>query len=354
MKNPNNIKNKLATIAISALFVSGLAHAQESAGTRGGGDAVVSDNAVRLRDLLDPGNCTWKAGKSVLNDNPGIMDVLNKVQEVNQYFATNLKDEIKALRWCFTTTLKQIDTNDNSADKLNYYIDPYAKNKIQVGVRVLNIVYVDSNVVNTKMLANDRPYFFIHEALHGFIDYNATLRNHKIHDTIAAIAKLYKNEINADDFDATLSGSKVDTILGSNKVQNLVKIIVDEKLTLTERIALAKSYPYKDVDNTLVDQALDITDIFSKRDLIKLREKTGLAKFDLLLNNVPPYFDDIIGDKVLLGNCIMNTDSRSLFNQVTKQKVIAPVSPHNDDPGFNLYDPSVLFFTDACDVTLTN
>lgn len=250
-----------------------------------GGDAVVtSDNAIRLRDLVDPGNCTWKSGKSVLAQKD-LLSVLDRLSDANPYLAYRLKDQILNIKWCYTATLKKIDTNDDE-ETLTYYLDPYARNKIQAGIRVVNNVYIDRsiiapNLVDGRMLQEDRPFFYIHEAMHAFLYMKTPNRNKRVRDAVKAIRDFYTGDTNADDFDSMIVGSELLAPTNdSNFVQPLMRILYDAKLTLEERIKLGREILAPNDTNNLLVQWKDINGFLTDDELSGLTKTTGLTRFE--------------------------------------------------------------------------
>ena len=284
------MKNLKCLAFWGVVFFAYIGHAQsivERGGEGHGGDAVVtSDNAIRLRDLVDPGNCTWKSGKSILMQKE-ISSILDKLAEANPHFSYKLREQILKIKWCYTATLKKVETNDDE-ETLTYYLDPYAQNRIQAGIRAVNNVYIDrsilaSNLVDGKMTEVDRPYFYIHEAMHAFLYMKTPNRNKRVRDAVQAIKDFYVGDTNADDLDAMVSGSNLLTLKIDSPMQNLIKIFIDPSLVADQRIKLASPVLSSHLRNDLlVQQWEEVLSVFSDDELTILTEKTGLTRFEFV------------------------------------------------------------------------
>jgi hypothetical protein len=294
---------KLLLLILLACLDSSRAHAQREVGN--GGDGVVtSDGAIRLRDLVDPGNCTWRNGKSILSLQPEIKRGLEKLQKVNPYLGKALNEQILKIKWCFTATLKKVDTNDD-AESLTYYVDPFAQNKIQAGIRTVNTVYIDGSLLNSDlsgglMNASDRPYFYIHEAMHAFLPMKTPMRNRRIRDAVYAIKDFNDGKINSDDLDTMISGGEILVPGNGSYIQDLLRILMDKSLSVQNRIAMAK--PILDFrNNDLVKkQWVEIANYFSDEELLRLTELTGLTRFDFV-KRMRHGFNELIGSD--FGRC---------------------------------------------------
>jgi hypothetical protein len=278
------MKSKIMLVLAVGLF-SMSAFAQREVGN--GGDGVVtSTGAIRLRDLVDPGNCTWRSGKSVYGQQPAVADVLEKIKKVNPYLAHGLSEQLLKIKWCFTTTLKKVDTNDD-AESLTYYVDPYAQNKIQAGIRAVNNVYIDSALLSAdlnggSMSVNDRPYFYIHEAMHAFLPMKTPMRNKRVRDAVHAIKDFNDGVTNSDDLDAMIAGSELLVPESKSVVQNLVRVLNDLSISIQERIKIAEPIMSPNNQAESIKQFFELNKFFTLAEFAKLTELTGLARFEFL------------------------------------------------------------------------
>ncbi len=266
------------------LFASNNLFAADKEGGNGGDAVVTSDSALRLRDMVDPGNCTWKSGKSIIAQKD-LQAVLDKLAEINPSFSYKLREQIVKIRWCYTATLKKINTNDDE-ETLTYYQDPFSVNKIQAGIRVVNNVYIDRSIIapnlrDGRMLLEDRPFFYIHEAMHAFLYMKTPNRNKRVRDAVKAIKDFYVGDTNGDDFESMIQGSDLLVSSGENLVvQSLFRILYDSTLSIEKRIEIGSEILSPKDIHDLRPQWNEIKVAFSDAELMELTQKTGLTRFE--------------------------------------------------------------------------
>lgn len=183
------------SILLSLLFGTsiGLAH-----GTRGGGETVKgADGKYYLRDLVDKAVCDLTNGEDMRKTNPALNAALDKIADLDWYFAASLKYEINKLEICMTEDLIQLSTED--ADSV---IKSKPTNKKVTAIRLLgtNKVYIDRDIYNEigKTEADTQhhqAFLIVHEAMHSFIPTWASLRNESLRGAVKTLEKVVKGKI---------------------------------------------------------------------------------------------------------------------------------------------------------------
>lgn len=315
------MKTNLTQFMLGLILVSSpyLQAKAESTGTHGG-DVIITPGALRLRDLIDPGVCRFRSGRSILTNEQRLMDILKSVQKVNPEFGYGLQNQITKIKWCFTTSLKKIDTNDVESESLTYYLGDSSQNKIQVGIRVLDSVFVDEKTL-ARIAPDDHPYFFIHEAMHGYIKKNAIGRNQKVRSMVKSIQDLFEGNINIEDFEISILGNEVQTLTSDDPIQPLLNVYYNNELTVSERIEIAKGFPSikaQTSNKNFEEEIIKIKNYFSQNAYDHLFKRTGLARFQLMKNNISEFGWNVIfqrGD--VFGKCAVTQNDYNRWSSVT-------------------------------------
>jgi len=173
------------TLCAIALFLAVLP-VKSSAGdaTRGGAQVVYINGTERLRDIVDPSACDLKSGSDLRAQDPGIDKILNKLSELDPYFASGLKNEINQLNFCFTTALVELEKNDS--DSVIAY-DPIQTGQIAIRFLGTHDVYVNNALYQGLTVEDDRSFMPIHEAMHTFIPVDVPMRNLKLRTAVQAV-----------------------------------------------------------------------------------------------------------------------------------------------------------------------
>lgn len=177
-------------LLIGALSLSApLAYGQ--AGAHGGGE--ITKRGTQLRDLVDRDTCTWYTGYDILARYPKINDALNELKTVHWYFGFALAREIGAIDFCYTRArLKRPANLQDDPEVLPYYRGSEEPTDI-VGLRFFEskAVYVQQDLVDSFVDDRHQALFFVHEAMHSFLDPELKGRNDKIHTVIQSIRNIW-------------------------------------------------------------------------------------------------------------------------------------------------------------------
>ncbi|MGE3609228.1 MAG: hypothetical protein AB7I27_06535 [Bacteriovoracaceae bacterium] len=312
------MKKKLSKIALGMILFN-ISHAAlaESTGTHGG-DIIVTPTDARLRDLVDTQNCNWRSGTSILNSETELVSILNQLQKENPFLGTRIKSEIKKIKWCFTGTLKRINTNDSESEAITYDVEDISKNKVQVGIRLQYNVFVNEEALKQT---SDRAYFYIHEAMHGFISDDAIARNQKVRSMVKAIQELYLGNIQTRDLDMAIKGNEVWSALSTGPVQQILRAVYDTSMPIQDRIEIARSFPSQKALNSkelFKKEVNHVKEYLREKEFEYLFELTGFAKFILLkdMSSDPglSYFHVNVGTEY--GNCLASQKYSGLMSVI--------------------------------------
>jgi hypothetical protein len=150
-----------------------------------GGETLDVNGVLRLRDLVEGTTCSWVDGQEVIDENPILNDVLNRLAAVDWYFSYDLKQEILDLNYCLTKKLVKINTNDFGS-----LITTYNYRAAQVAIRFNRQVYIDTNI-SSLMPAYDHAFLIVHEAMHTYLSADTFMRNNKVRSQVKAIESVY-------------------------------------------------------------------------------------------------------------------------------------------------------------------
>lgn len=194
-----SVQKKLKTAAFLLLVASiGIAAASEPhqyqtiEGTRGGGEFVKRRGYVELRDLLDKTTCDWSSDGQILAEYPEIDEVLGKIAGLDWYLALLLRQEIRAIDWCFTGKLIKVNTRDRDALTVSV-----VEESEQVAIRMLDSreAYVNRDLLNRASHRATRAYTILHEAAHSFLDLDEPQRNTKLRSVIKSLFRAANGQI---------------------------------------------------------------------------------------------------------------------------------------------------------------
>lgn len=229
---------KTLTLALGLMLMS-TAFAGGADGTRGGETTPDIDGIPRLRDLVEKTNCEWTDGEALIQKNPLVNDVLNRISYVDWYFASELKKEIQKLDYCQTGKLVKVDTSDQES-----LVTMYKDRTTQVAIRFKHYVYIDMDHM-ARMPKHDQAFLLIHEAVHSYMDENVTMRNQKLRSMVKAMESVYLgNMVSTKSFHQQLRNNSIDfptTVENLNPRKEEVQFLVGDYATRRAGILKALS-----------------------------------------------------------------------------------------------------------------
>jgi len=186
---------KKTLAAILLLLLTSTLFAKEGTGTRGGGYVIDVNGTPRLFDIVSNETCRWVTGEDLLTlENLKLQEALDKISEVDWYFAHELSLELRYLKYCFTGDLF----------KLPLEPDPIIKEDIrnffklnQAGIRYLSKVFISKKIFQELNYPWDRELFIIHEVMHSYLSYNwdVPTRRIRLESMVATIGKVLRGEL---------------------------------------------------------------------------------------------------------------------------------------------------------------
>jgi len=166
MKTNNPFLNLgfITTLLLQALSAS----ASDGAGVRGGGEVVDVDGQYVMRDLKERAVFDCHSGTELMNENPLVFTILDKVKALDWYFADELKTEMGFLRFCFTGPLYPLDTHDRDLPVI-----PSPEISRFVAYRDHSKVLIDEQLFHDpKLSPRQRALLLVHETMHSYLPMN--------------------------------------------------------------------------------------------------------------------------------------------------------------------------------------
>ncbi len=176
----------LSMIVLLFAFCAGASDGSGAgAGTRGGGEGIITNEGVELRDLLDTGSCTWRSGEELLEGSlTALRRPLGVLRGIDWYFAAALRNEIRSLRFCFTGELVPLAPRPGTLPMASPSWEA-----TQLAVREGQDVYVNETLYS-RLSDESKAMLLIHEALHTFLPPALPHRDAKLRSIVRTIHRL--------------------------------------------------------------------------------------------------------------------------------------------------------------------
>jgi hypothetical protein len=184
-----------------------------STGVGGGGDAVVADGNVRLRDLIDRTGCEWIPGKEFAASLRRFPRVLESLERVHPALAYEIRLEIRMLSICLADApLKPVDTRDREAVVMGG-----VDGRQTLAIRANEQVFIDRSLFR-NLSDTDRAYTFLHEVMHRFIPMDLPRRNQSLRNFVAAVHENELHPMSVEKFalQSRANGVNVHAVTGSD------------------------------------------------------------------------------------------------------------------------------------------
>ena len=215
--------NKWITVSVLLACLSPVAHASTE-GTRGGGESVDKNGVPILRDVVDPATCDYRSGDEVFAQNPTVAKVLAQVEKLDWYFAFDLKRQMEALNFCFTSHLLRVNTSDNPADRVT---DPDSAGPTQqAAIRSGGDVYIETPIFD-QMSPDSKVLLLIHETTHTYLPMSTVRRNFKLRNMIKAISDVYAGRISTrKSLHLAMSENSINFPLGVDQLDSIKDFVL--------------------------------------------------------------------------------------------------------------------------------
>ena len=175
-------------MAVAMLGLAAAAYAREGSGVRGGGQIVDVNSTPELMDLATNAVCDWQPGSDVVAAHSSFQQhVIDPLGKLDWYFADDLLNEARTLRFCFTGPLYRVTPSDPNSPVL----PPDQKDARQIGYRLNETIYIDSALFNDpKMSEYQRAYVILHEVIHSYFPMDLQDRQLKLRSMVKAISSV--------------------------------------------------------------------------------------------------------------------------------------------------------------------
>ncbi len=188
------IRQHLRLLGLIVVVASAGAHAADSSGTRGGGQAIDINGKPSLRDLVERTVCRWTTGTAVRNSLPEFQTILQKLERVHWYYARRLAHAASELHVCMTEgSLSRINSQDQDGITIGEVQGD------QVAIRWGSKVYIDKKIFS-RMNAKNQAYLFFHEVMHSFIPVDEQQRNIKLRSFVKATEDFAEGRLSREQF----------------------------------------------------------------------------------------------------------------------------------------------------------
>ena len=266
-----------------------------ASGTRGGGHIVQIKQERYLMDMASAAVCDWKRGEELFNDYPELNTIFDELNKIEWYFASELKQELKGLDFCFTGSLRSVSPYD--------WYSPVGHNRdetiIQGGYRIDNDVYFDKKQL-TKISKYDQAMFMIHETMHSFLPMDILERNLKLRTITRVIGRIGKGKsVNTKDLYFNMYKSEVSFPRMLNKLKDYKKQLIFLNASKEEsmEMVLNSNNPESLIDFNYLDfnaiSEKDYNELYFHMDNVKLRD----VLTSLIINGNPSVIKKIIDEK---------------------------------------------------------
>ena len=271
-----------------------------ASGTRGGGHIVQIKQERYLMDMASAAVCDWKRGEELFNDYPELNTIFDELNKIEWYFASELKQELKGLDFCFTGSLRSVSPYD--------WYSPVGHNRdetiIQGGYRIDNDVYFDKKQL-TKISKYDQAMFMIHETMHSFLPMDILERNLKLRTITRVIGRIGKGKsVNTKDLYFNMYKSEVSFPRMLNKLKDYKKQLIFLNASKEEsmEMVLNSNNPESLIDFNYLDfnaiSEKDYNELYFHMDNVKLRD----VLTSLIINGNPSVIKKIIDEKYIIGD----------------------------------------------------
>ncbi len=175
----------------------------------------------------------------MIGENPQVKVILQKIANVDWYFANVMEREIKKLDWCITGKLIKVNTEDRDSIST-----PVTQNAEQVAIRMLESteVYLDDSLFST-LSDNSKAFLILHETLHSLLNIDETLRNKKLRSTVKTLNRITTGEIKTRKdfyFQIQKNGIKYPALTGAvDPIKNYILFVFGDDSTRAEVLAKA-------------------------------------------------------------------------------------------------------------------
>lgn len=207
-------------------------------GTRGGGHTVDIDSTPYLMDLVGSAVCEWKRGDELIAELPALKDTLVKIDRLDWYFSSDLKEEMRHLNFCMTGALYSVPAYDPSS----IIKTPVNERPRQVGYRLHENVYIDREIFEHMDDVN-QAMLIVHETMHSYLAMDTYNRSLKLRSMVKSIDKVRQGQIltreklhydmRMNDIIFPFSVNKID---GRKDVVLFLKSDIEEKKNLIRKV----------------------------------------------------------------------------------------------------------------------
>lgn len=186
-----NLRKNLIAVTLGLAITSPL-WAQESVGSgvRGGGHITEVNGQLELVDLVTTATCDWYSGDEMLTSVPEVNKIIKKIENLDWYFALELKQEIEYLSWCMTGKLYSVPAADDDS-----FVIQLTKGVQQAAFRYQDAAYIDQDKFS-KLSPQSQAYLILHETLHSYLPMTLEMRRFKLMSLVSTVQKVDKGQIN--------------------------------------------------------------------------------------------------------------------------------------------------------------
>lgn len=203
------MKRLLALLFIPLITLAGDGKGGEGSGSHGG-QTLPKNGEEYLRDLHDRTSCLWKSGKEFGASIPGFTVMMDKIDKAYPAFKAAVDARSPEIRVC----LMEQDLMPIPEDVSNVFV-PYVQTGHQAAVRVTfedgseDTVYINQTIYN-KIPAEERPYLWLHEVTHEFLDFDIPQRALNMRSFIKSIHHyIANNDLTPERFEFIANASKL-------------------------------------------------------------------------------------------------------------------------------------------------
>ncbi|MCT4641813.1 MAG: hypothetical protein N4A33_05895 [Bacteriovoracaceae bacterium] len=171
---------------LSALLVTTSLYAHKGGG---GGHVIEVNGKVELLDIVSQGTCDWQSGESLINANPYINTMLEKIRKLDWYLALELEHEIKYISWCKTGKLYSVPAADDDS-----FVQQISDGVQQAAFRYNESAYLDKNIFD-QLSDKSKAYLIFHETLHSYLGMSLEMRQFKLMTLVSTLRKVDLGQI---------------------------------------------------------------------------------------------------------------------------------------------------------------
>ncbi len=235
-------RNAWAVVLFTVLQI----HSAQAQRETHGGEILVHQGRLTLRDRIDDTNVFCKTGPEVFAEAPGVAAILDRAAKLNWYVKRSYELEINRMVFCFgEANLLKINAEDSDSE---FKAFSATKHTLTVARRQGDVVYV--NRAHFEKLKREAPQTYsellIHEATHGMVPEKAMTRNTKVRSFTHVLIQLLDAHaplLSADNFALQMKVNLI-TISKNYQVLNRYRLPLSRafnvELTLSERFRNAQ------------------------------------------------------------------------------------------------------------------